>query len=76
MRVSLERYDWEHSGSKGVSLQPLAVKILDLVEGSGRSAGDYGFDEEEDGYTEDSAADAFEDDDEDTASADEDDIDF
>lgn len=54
IRVSFEVYLWNNNGSKGISLQPLGVKIINLVTGSGSggfSASDLGMGEEEDGFT-------------------------
>jgi len=62
MRVSAEMYCWNTGAKKGVSLQPLAVQIVELVSGTGgSSAGDFGFEEEEgfvaetNGFNEDAA---------------------
>ena len=51
IRLSLEIYTWLASNKAGVSLRPLAVKVLELREGgSSRSANDYGFGDEEEGF--------------------------
>lgn len=51
IRLSLEIYTWLASNKAGVSLRPLAVKVLELREGgSTRSADDYGFGDEEEGF--------------------------
>ncbi len=54
---SVDVYCWDAGGKKGVSLQPVGVQVLKLVEGDGGSASDYGFGAK-DGYTapEDDAA--------------------
>lgn len=44
MRVSCEVYAWTAGAKKGVSLQPQAVQIIKLVEGSGGDASGFGFD--------------------------------
>lgn len=52
--VNIELYIWQNrDGAKGLSLQPQAVQIIELVTGQGRerTATDYGFGEE-DGYSE------------------------
>ena len=52
MIVSFEPYCWVNGATKGVSLQPLAIQIIDLKEWNNeRDAADYGFGEE-DGYEE------------------------
>ena len=43
------------TGAAGLSLKLQAVRIIDLVSGGQRSASDYGFDQEEEGYTKDEA---------------------
>ena len=50
MRVSASVYAWDTGAKKGVSLQPVAIQILDLVEGDGLNASSFGFTAEEDGY--------------------------
>lgn len=52
MKVSVEVYCWNNGTTKGVSLQPLGVQILKLVEGKGGDAdgSSMGF-EAEDGFT-------------------------
>lgn len=50
MIVVFEAYEWDAGGKKGVSLQPLAVQILELVEGEGKSASAFGL-KARDGYT-------------------------
>lgn len=50
IRLSLEIYTWLASNKAGVSLRPLAVKVLELRTGSSRSANDYGFGGEDEGY--------------------------
>lgn len=53
MIVSVEPYCWVNGATKGVSLQPLAIQIIKLVEwNSQRDAAAYGFGEEE-GYVDD-----------------------
>ena len=50
MKVSIEAYAWKTpTGGKGLSLQPLAIQVFELVEGQGGSASNYGFAAEE-GY--------------------------
>lgn len=53
VRVKCEVYlSQNKDGKKGVSLQPLAVQVLKLVEGGTGGAPDLsGFDEDEDGFT-------------------------
>ncbi|MDP1171568.1 hypothetical protein, partial [Klebsiella pneumoniae] len=42
--VSASIYEWVAGGKKGVSLQPLAVQIINLVErGGGNDAAAFGF---------------------------------
>lgn len=63
--VSAEIYEWDAGGKKGVSLQPLGVQVLELVEGSGGpSASAMGF-KAQDGFVAD-----HDDDDEDDAGED------
>lgn len=51
MSVAAEVYGWDAAGKKGVSLQPLAVQITELVSGnSGGNGSNFGFGETE-GYT-------------------------
>lgn len=50
MAVSAEVYEWDAGGKKGVSLQPVGVQIIELVEGGGESAEDMGFGKR-DGFT-------------------------
>lgn len=52
MKVSCEVYCYQMATGKGVSLQPLGVQIINLVEGTGggASADSYGFSAEE-GFT-------------------------
>ena len=51
LRLSVELYFWKSASlGMGVTIQPLAVQVLNLVEySSGTSADDFGF-EEEDGF--------------------------
>jgi hypothetical protein len=58
MKVSCEVYCWSNGATKGVSLQPLGVQILKLVEGTGggADASSMGF-EAEDGFTAEEADD-------------------
>ena len=74
--VSAEVYEWDAGGKKGVSLQPLGVQVLELVEGSGGPSADaMGFkkqegyvapeDDEDEGDSDNSPADEGEDGDED-----------
>ncbi len=53
--VSAEVYCWENNGTKGLSLQPLAVQIIKLVEGgsAAKAVSDFGFGEEDGGYEDD-----------------------
>ena len=50
MYVSVSVYTWDAAGKKGVSLQPMAIQIISLVERSASSGESYGFQEQEDGY--------------------------
>ena len=50
MYVSASVYAWDAAGKKGVSLQPMAVQIISLVERSAGSGESYGFQEQEGGY--------------------------
>lgn len=43
MIVSFDVYGWDAGGKKGVSLQPVAVQIVELVSGSGPDASSFGF---------------------------------
>lgn len=43
MRVSMSVYCWDAGGKKGVSLQPQAIQIINLVEGSAASGAGFGF---------------------------------
>lgn len=53
MRVNFDVYPWDAGGKKGVSLQLIAVQVINLVEGgSSADATAYGFGEEE-GFTAD-----------------------
>lgn len=54
MAVSFDVYAWVSGNKKGVSLQPVGVQILELVEGGGPSAAAMGFKAQE-GYTADTA---------------------
>jgi len=63
LRVSAEVYAWTAGAKKGVSLQPLAVQVIDLVTGDGSSGASFGFGEEE-GFTSDSNVEETFDDDE------------
>lgn len=45
--VSASVYEWSAGGKKGVSLQPLAVQIINLVERGGASAESFGFEAQE-----------------------------
>lgn len=47
--VSASVYEWSAGGKKGVSLQPLAVQIINLVERSGGNAEGFGF-QAQDGF--------------------------
>lgn len=55
--VSVDVYEWDAGGKKGVSLQPVGVQVLELVSGNGPDASSMGFAAQE-GYTapEDEAA--------------------
>jgi hypothetical protein len=59
-KISAEVFPYYMESTKmfGLSLRCLAVQILELVTGEGRSASDFGFDEEEDGYVDESSASA------------------
>lgn len=51
IRIGCELYAWDSNGKKGVSLQPVIVQVIELVEGtSSVSLADFGI-EEEDGYS-------------------------
>ena len=54
LKVSFEVYLWANADGSGMSLQPLAVQVIDLVEYTGQNldASSYGFGEE-DGYADD-----------------------
>ena len=56
LKVSFEVYQYQlPTGAKGMSLQPEAVQIIDLIEWNGnKDAGGYGFGQE-DGYSDDTA---------------------
>lgn len=81
MRVSFEVYLWSNPDGKGMSLQPEAVQIIELVEftGNNKSADNYGFGEE-DGFSADDDDHGFSDETDDSGddyvSADEDDDDY
>lgn len=45
MRVACEVYVWEWSGKKGISLQPYAVQILNLVQGGDSAESPFGAEE-------------------------------
>lgn len=45
--ISASVYEWSAGGKKGVSLQPLAVQIINLVEGNSASGDAFGFQERE-----------------------------
>lgn len=47
--VSASIYEWSAGGKKGVSLQPLAVQIINLVEGGASSGENFGF-QKQDGF--------------------------
>ena len=47
MYVSASVYAWSAAGKKGVSLQPMAVQIINLVERSGGNAEGFGFQAQE-----------------------------
>lgn len=47
--VSASIYEWSAGGKKGVSLQPLAVQIINLVEGGAGSGENFGF-QKQDGF--------------------------
>lgn len=58
IRIGCEMYCWEAAGRKGVSLQPMIVQVIDLVQDTGKvSLEEFGI-EAEDGYvsTEDEMA--------------------
>ena len=82
LKVSFEVYCWQTpTGGKGMSLQPEAVQIINLLEFNGqRDASAYGFGEEDDGYAADDDDDhGFSDEsdgDQDYVPADEDDDDY
>ena len=51
IRIGCELYAWDSNGKKGVSLQPVVVQVIELVENaSSVSLSDYGIEEEE-GYS-------------------------
>lgn len=52
MVVSFDVYEWVSGNKKGVSLQPVAVQIIDLKTGSGADASSFGFGKQ-DGFTAD-----------------------
>lgn len=59
MAVNFEAYAWStKDGKKGVSLQPVAVQIVELVSGKQGDAGDFGFAATE-GFVADNDATAF-----------------
>lgn len=60
MAVNFEAYAWNAGGKQGVSLQPVAIQITNLVDGKsgGGDAGGFGF-EATDGFTAEPAAEAF-----------------
>lgn len=68
MKVAGEVYCWTAGAKTGVSLQPSAVQVIDLVEGS-ESASDFGFDDE-DGFEQETAANDVPFDDQEEAAAD------
>lgn len=49
MVVSMSVYCWDAAGKKGVSLQPIAVQIINLVEGGSAAGDSFGF-EATDGF--------------------------
>jgi len=51
--VNAEIYCWDAGGKKGVSLQPVGVQIIKLIEGGSESAEDMGFSKRDDGYVAD-----------------------
>jgi len=57
-KVSIEVFPYYMESTKqfGLSLRCLAVQILTLVTGQGKSGSDYGFGEEDDGYVDESSA--------------------
>ena len=51
IRIGCEMFCWEAAGRKGVSLQPMIVQVIDLVQDTGKvSLEEFGI-EVEDGYT-------------------------
>lgn len=50
LAVSAVVYEWDAGGKKGISLQPQAVQIIELVSGGGKDASAFGFDAT-DGFT-------------------------
>ena len=55
LAVSATVYEWDAGGKKGISLQPQAVQIIELVSGGGKDASAFGFDATE-GFTAPDAA--------------------
>ena len=57
-KISAEVFPYYMESTKqfGLSLRCLAVQILVLVTGQGKSGSDFGFGEEEDSYTDESSA--------------------
>ncbi len=51
MIVNFEAFAWENGGKKGISLQPIAIQILKLVEGEQQSSSSFGFEANEGGFT-------------------------
>lgn len=51
IRIGCEMFAWEAAGKKGVSLQPMIVQVIDLVQDTGKvSLEEFGI-KAEDGYT-------------------------
>lgn len=55
LTVKMEIYPWTFNSTKGVSLQPLVVQVIDLVSGSGRDVEDVSDFDEEEGYEADTS---------------------
>lgn len=55
LTVKVEVYPWTFSTTKGISLQPLIVQVVDLVIGNGRDIEDVSDFAEEEGYESDTS---------------------
>lgn len=54
--VNAEVYCWDAGGKKGVSLQPVGVQLIKLIEGGGEAPEDMGFAKRDDGFVADEDA--------------------